>query len=151
MPNWCSNSVSFSGEKENIDRLNAAIDKAIAQESKTNEGQKIHESDIKSGYFFEIYKDEYGIHYETKWCPNIEDVAMVCKQFKVSAEHYYSEEGMEIYGITKYNTDGIHETNDVPQDFLDEIEYNEDSDTYTFRGEEYENKDYIIEEFYFNI
>lgn len=153
MPNWCYNSVIFSGDKENLNALAEAIKDAEQKETSEKKAQKIHSLDeVKEGYFFDIYferrEDCVTFQYETRWSPNIEDVAELCKEYKVSAEHEYSECGMQLYGTVYYNESGEYTEEQVHQEFLDLIEYDDESGMYVYNGQQWESEDDLIEEEY---
>jgi len=150
MPNWCYNHVTFSGDKENLDKLNIALEKAKKAEQEDKEAQKIHSLDeAKDGYFFDIYFDVFDnsitLQYETRWSPNIEDMAQVCKEYKVSAEHEYNECGCQIYGTAIYQEDGTYIEEGVEQDFLDLIDYDDEKGMYLYNGEHWESEMELIE------
>ena len=145
MPNWCSNYVTFSGDKEKIKQLNNAFEAAEKAEKAERQGQKIHSLEsIKDGYFFEIYFDAFDesitLQFETRWSPNIEDVAQLCLEYEVTAEHEYEECGMQLYGTTTYAIDGTYIDEQVNQEFLDLIEYDEESGLYLYNDESWESE-----------
>lgn len=155
MPNWCFNTVTFSGDKENLNALNIALTNAEKTEQEEKQGQKIHRlGEVVEGYFFDIYFERYDDHitlqYETKWSPNQEDLALLCKEYKVSAEHEYSEPGMQIYGTATYNASGEYTDEQIEQEFLDLIEYDDESGMYLYEGEYWECEDDLIEAEYQN-
>lgn len=150
MPNWCYNHVTFSGDKENLNALNIALTNAEKAEQEEKQGQKIHSlGDVVEGYFFDIYHEQYDDHitlqYQTRWSPNQEDLAMLCKEYKVSAEHEYSEPGMQIYGTTIYDASGDYTDEQVKTEFLDLIEYDDESNRYIYEGEIWDSEDDLIE------
>ena len=139
MPNWCYNFVTFSGDKEKIGQLNNALVAAEKAEKEQKQGQKIHSLDsVKDGYFFEIYfdasDDSITLQYETRWAPNIEDVAQLC-----------NESGCQVYGTTTYDIDGSYIDEGVSDDFLALIEYDDDSDKYVYNGEYWDSEMDLIE------
>lgn len=157
MPNWCFNYVIFNGDKENLNALNKALTNAEKAEQEENQGQKIHSLDeVKDGYFFDIYSEDYSdekyitMKYETKWTPNIDDVAELCKEYKVSAMHDYSEPGCQVYGTVAYEKSGEYTEEQVHQEFLDLIEYDDESGMYVYEGEYWECEDDLIEAEYQN-
>ena len=155
MPNWCFNHVTFSGDKENLDKLTSALETAKKAEQEEKQAQKIHSlGEVVEGYFFDIYYEVYDDHitlqYETRWSPNIDDVAQLCKECKVSAEHEYSESGMQIYGTATYDASGEYTDEQVKQEFLDLIEYDDESGMYLYEGEYWESEDDLIETEYPN-
>lgn len=150
MPNWCYNHVTFSGDKENLNALNEALTNAEKAEQEEKQGQKIHRlGKMVEGYFFDIYHERYDDHitlqYETRWSPNIDDVAQICKEYKVSAEHEYSEPGMQIYGTTTYDASGEYTDEQIKAEFLDLIEYDDKTNKYIYEGEYWECEDDLIE------
>ena len=150
MPNWCFNTVTFSGDKENLDKLTTTLDNAKKAEKEENQAQKIHNlGDVVEGCFFDIYyerlENEIYFQYLTRWSPNIEDLALLCKEYKVSAEHEYSESGMQIYGTTTYDASGEYTDEQVKQEFLDLIEYDDESDRYIYNGETWDCEMEIID------
>jgi hypothetical protein len=155
MPNWCNNTVIFSGDKENLDKLTSALDAAKKLEDETREAQIIHGlGDVVDGYFFSIYyerlENEIYFQYDTRWSPNIEDLALLCKEFKVSADHEYSEPGCQIYGTATYDENGCYSVNQIEQEFLDLIEYDIESGIYLYEGEYWESEMELIETEYPN-
>jgi len=153
MPNWCSNYTTFKGSKENIEALNNAINKAIERETADKQAQTIHSSEVKDGYFFDLYSngiehEELTISYETRWSPNLEDLALLCKEYGVDAETEFNEPGCQVHGIANVYSDGTYVYEYVEQEFLDSIEWDEDTCLYTYNGEEYEVFEEIIEDHY---
>jgi hypothetical protein len=159
MANMCFNQVTFSGDKNNLEQLKLRIENQL-QEAEENrpyghqaEAILIHSGDeCEDGYFFDVFiemtDDGLEIQYESKWSPNVPDVALICKEFQVSAVHDYSESGSDVYGECKYNTDGTYTDTTIEQEFLDEIGYDHDCEMYTYRGETYESHDDIIDQEY---
>jgi hypothetical protein len=149
MPNWCSNYTTFKGSKENIEALNNAINKAIDRETAERSAQAIHSQEVQDGYFFDLYSNgiehkELTIMYETRWSPNLEDLALLCKEFGVDAETEFNEPGCDVYGTANVYSDGTYKDEYVEQEFLDSIEWDEDTCLYTYNGEEYESMGDII-------
>lgn len=155
MPNWCYNYVTFSGDKENLNALNIALTNAEKAEQEEKQGQKIHSlGEVVEGYFFDIYHEQYDDHitlqYETRWSPNQEDLALLCKEYKVSAEHEYSESGCQIYGTANYDASGEYTDEQIKAEFLDLIEYDDKTNKYIYEGEYWDSEDELIETEYQN-
>jgi hypothetical protein len=149
MPNWCSNYVTFSGDKENLNKLNNALIAAEKAEKAERQGQKIHSLEsVIDGYFFEIYfdasDDSITLQFETRWAPNIEDIAQLCLEYELTAEHEYEECGCQIYGTTTYDIDGTYIDEQVNQEFLDLIEYDDESGLYLYNDESWESEMELI-------
>ena len=153
MPNWCANYTTFRGSKENIEALNNAINKAIERETAEKQAQKIHSSEVKDGHFFDLYNygiehEELRVLYETRWSPNLDDLALLCKEFGVDAETEFNEPGCQVHGTANLYSDGTYAEECVEQEFLDLIEWDMDTSLYTYNGEEYEVFEEIIEDHY---
>ena len=150
MPNWCNNYTTFKGSKENIEALNNAINKAIERETAEKQSQKIHSSELQDGYFFDILNHgiehgELSISYDTGWSPNLDDLSILCKEFEVDAETEFDEGGCDVHGTANVYSDGTYVNEYVEQAFLDLIEWDMDTDLYTYNGKEYEVKQEIID------
>jgi len=153
MPNWCSNYTTFKGSKENIEALNNAINKAIERETADKQGQAIHSQEVKDGYFFDLYNygiehEELRVLYETRWCPNLDDLAVLCKEFGVDAETEFNEDGCQVYGTAKVYSDGTYTDEYVEQEFYNLIDYDEETNLYIYDGVGYEIMHEIIEDHY---
>ncbi len=142
MPNWCSNTIYFSGDTT---KLKAAIADAVERQRNSNNGELILESlGVKDGYFFEIYFESPNIlRYYSRWKPNIGDVANLCKTFKVSAHHEWEEEGGLVYGRADYRKDGSYDEHSIPfKWFYNNVKFFDEDvdDVYTYKptGEQYE-------------
>jgi hypothetical protein len=153
MPNWCSNYTTFKGSKENIEALNNAINKAIERETADKQAQTIHSSEVKDGYFFDLYNngiehEELTIFYETRWSPNLDDLALLCKEFGVDADTEFNEDGCQVYGTAKVYSDGTYTDEYVEQEFYNLIDYDEETNLYIYDGIGYEVMHEIIEDHY---
>jgi len=153
MPNWCSNYTTFKGSKENIEALNNAINKAIERETADKQAQAIHSSEVKDGYFFDLYNngiehEELTIFYETRWSPNLDDLALLCKEYGVDADTEFNEDGCQVYGTAKVYSDGTYTDEYVEQEFYNLIDYDEETNLYIYDGVGYEIMHEIIEDHY---
>ena len=149
MSNWCFNLVTFNGDKENLDKLTSALDKAKKAEQKEKDAQKIHSLEsVIDGLFFEInsdYNSDYiTLQYDTQWTPNLEDVSQLCKEYKVSAEHEYNEPGMQIYGTAVYKESGDYTDNPIEQEFLELIAFDDESGMYIYESEYWDSEADLI-------
>lgn len=154
MPNWCSNYVTFTGSEGAIKTLTQTINNAIKTQAETREGQVLT-GDMQDGYFFDLYLSDEGkgsvtIMYETRWAPNIPDVALTCKAFGVEAEHDYSEPAMGVEGTATYKSDGTYEDDQIDERFLDLVWYNEDEDIYVYLPTDDRNecREELIDKYY---
>ena len=154
MPNWCKNYITFSGDKENLEKVHQTFIQMQKDEDETNEGQKPDFlKEIKDGYFFGIWVDTDprfpSYQYDTRWSPNVLDVQAIAEHYNVSFVLEYEELGNNIFGKTEYNhlTKKLIEKNLSDDDFA-EIEFDFDNDVYTFRGETDETERNFLEQLY---
>ena len=66
----------------------------------------------------------------------------------VDAETEFNEPGCQVHGVAWVYSDGTYVDEYVEQEFLDSIEFDEDTSLYTYNGEEYEVFEEIIEDHY---
>jgi hypothetical protein len=148
MANWCANWVNFSGEKTQIEKVNAMFKAMQKKEKETNLGQvPLFTERPKEGFFFEIYTDEIEIvSYSTKWTPNVANLIEIANYFDLGFEVLYEEFGNQIFGKAIF-TAGNSEAKkyDLTSKDFEEYEFDEDSDTYKYEGEEYESESEILE------
>jgi hypothetical protein len=119
MPNWCMNTIYFSGDTT---KLKAAIADAVERQRLSGNGESIIvPEEIHDGYFFDIYFEDTDIlQYCSRWMPNCRDVAELCGAFNVSAHHEWEEEGNCVYGRASYSSDGTYYQHHIPQKWLDD-------------------------------
>lgn len=119
MPNWCLNTIYFDGDTT---KLKAAIADAVERQRKSGNGESIIvPEEIHDGYFFDIYFEDTDIlQYSSRWSPNCQDVAELCKAFNVSASHEWEEEGNLVFGRASYSSDGKYIEHHIPTKWLDD-------------------------------
>jgi len=149
----CYNFVTCTGSADDIAKFRKVvedgIDYARTQLRATNLGVEIEE-----GYFFDLYindsdkPDEFIFTYETKWSPNNLDLAKLSVAHNLKMVNEYNECGMSIYGVATITPDGFMLDDEVSADFLNLIEYNQETGAYEYNGIEYETEGDIIEEHY---
>jgi hypothetical protein len=155
MANWCYNYVTCTGSAADIAKLKQTLLDGL-------EYMRVHREattlgvELQEGAFFDIFiGDEVkpttlNFTYETKWSPNLLDLAEVCKSHNVSALNEYNECGMQIYGKARITPWGDIMNDEVSADFLNLIEYNEETGAYEYDGVEHETEGDIIDEHYEN-
>lgn len=152
MANMCYNYVTCTGSTADIDKLELTLRDGIKHSELYHEASGLG-VDIQEGYFFSI---EIGdalptalqFSYETKWSPNLLDLAELCKRLNLSAVCEYNECGVELYGSAHISPDGVIINDEVPGAFLELIEWDEDTDLYVYNGIEYNTQGDIINECY---
>lgn len=153
MPNWCNNTVIFSGK--NADKANQ-IFKELCKTQKKNLGQGVTFELVKNiekmdrnPYMFAICKNKTSNNktrwnYETKWVPNTKDLKLVADKVGCDFTHYYDEIGMLIYGCTKYINKKKKEIYLKNKDF-NSYSYSDENDLYIFEDKAYESEYDILE------
>ncbi|SRR5690606_38598402 len=148
MANWCSNTVVFEGEPETIEQIQQLFKSMAEKQQKENCGQlPDFVEDSNGGYFFDIYQDDdiTGIfQYETKWSPNIEVVQAIAEYYNVNFIQDYEELGNCICGRAMFSDKLLTDIYLDDEEF-EQYEFDEETDTYHFEGEEYESDYEILE------
>ncbi len=148
MANWCSNTVVFEGEPEAIEQIQQLFKSMAEKQQEENCGQlPDFVEDSNGGYFFDIYQDDdvTGIfQYETKWSPNIEVVQAIAEHYNVSFTQDYEEMGNCICGRAIFS-DKLLTDIYLDEEEFEQYEFDEETDTYHFEGEEYESDYEILE------
>lgn len=155
MANWCNHFVICTGSAANITKFKKVLQDGIQHMLTHHEATSLG-VDIQEGYFFEVYIQEQiqdfpkqiVFSYETKWSPNLKDLAVLAKRHKLDMVCEYSECGMAIYGTATIDRHGFVNDDEVSIEFMDLIEYNEETGYYDYDGKEYETEYDIIDEHY---
>lgn len=148
MANWCSNTVVFEGEPEAIEQIQQLFKSMAKKQQEENCGQlPDFVSDSNGGWFFDIYQDDdvIGIfQYETKWSPNIEVVKAIAEYYQVDFVQDYEEMGNLVYGRATFSEKLLTDIYLEDEDF-EQYDFDEETDTYSFEGENYESDSEILE------
>jgi hypothetical protein len=104
MPNWCWNTVQFTGKQNNLENLNKLLHKTVEMQEKTGMGQILHgiEGSL-DGYMFDISDvdlgDEYlSLTFQSRWAPIPNDIVRIAELFDLQFTYSYDEGGMALYG-----------------------------------------------------
>lgn len=147
MPNWCSNYLTVQGTENKINQVYEVFKAMQEQEEKTKEGQVPENMQSIDGYFFEIYLNEQQkqiIQFETRWCPNIDTLSSMAEKLEFDFVLEYDEMGNLLFGKYEFKEkELVHYY--VTQEQSDEISYDEETDRYSFRGEEDETERNFLE------
>lgn len=148
MANWCSNTVVFEGKPEAIEQIQQLFKSMAEKQQKEGCGQlPDFIEDDNSGYFFYINQDDNitGIfQYETKWSRKIEVVQKIAEHYNVNFTQDYEELGMCIYGRA-ISTNGILKDTHLKYEDFGNFDFDEQTDTYYFEGNDYESDYDILE------
>ena len=135
MANMCLNTVEFKGE-----RVSELIDafKDYNEEngsliiSKIHNGIKIKVRELKNLRFIDIQHCEDGIGYYSKWEPNIDDLILISKEYKVDFEIDYEECGYCLVGrgFYSYQTDSyrFYELTDEEYESITYLEFEDEEE-----------------------
>lgn len=153
MANWCNNHVTCTGSAADISKFKQLLQDGIEYMRKFQQATSLG-VDIEEGYFFDLYINEQDLPtqlvftYDTKWSPNIKDLANVAKKANLDMVCEYCECGFDIYGTATIKSNGEYVDDEVSAEFIDLIEYSDEDGWYTYDGIEYETIGDVIEEKY---
>lgn len=147
----CYNFVTCVGRTADINKLKQTIQNGIEHSLVHHEASDLG-VDLQEAAFFDLCINEHAsgtlqFTYETKWTTNLLDLAEVCKMHGVSMVCEYVECSVELYGTAHISPSGEIVNDEVPAEFLELIELN-DEDFYVYNGIEYNTQGDIIEEHY---
>lgn len=129
MPNWCSNTLTLEGKKENLKAFLINVYTNLKDEHVKLDVFKLHSQndmycfnpscqeislqELNSETINNFDDNRLIIQYESRWSPNVSDTLEVAKIFHLNLEHEYEELGMGVYGKAQYDfeTDTYLETN----------------------------------------
>lgn len=153
MANWCYNYVTCTGSVDDIAKFRKVVEDGIEYARTHREATNLG-VEIEEGYFFDVYindsdkPEEFIFTYETKWAPNNLDLSKLSVAHNLKMVNEYNECGISLYGVATITPDGVVLDDEIPADFLNLIEYNEETGAYEYNGIEYETEGDIIEEWY---
>lgn len=116
----------------------------IEREAIDNSGQLYYFNTKKEGYLFETTIEDNTLSYLTKWSPNTQVMVEVADHFGLNYNHWYDEQGMQIYGMDSYQAGHLSEVSLDESDFS-LYTYNEQNDCYWFEGQSYTTEEDTME------
>ena len=144
MPNWCWNTVQFTGKQNNLENLNKLLHKTVEMQEKTGMGQILHgiEGAI-DGYMFDISDvdlgDEYlSLSFQSRWAPIPNDIVRIAELFNLNFTYSYDESGMAMYG--KYTF--TYDVNDEESVLYEQAASEEDIESCRYKENEDDEDDY---------
>ena len=148
MANWCNNTVDFEGTSEAIEQITQLFKSMAEQEQKDDCGQlPDFVQDTHGDYFYNISQDNESagvFQYETKWSPNTEALKQIAEHFKVNFTQDYEELSNGVCGRAIFS-DKLLTDIYLDEEEFEQYEFDEETDTYHFEGEEYESNYEILE------
>lgn len=142
MANYCSNSVQFNCNSHQLAEIVQLFEQLAAKENLEKKGQLPDFIQAERGHMSQNFWHNNTLHYETRWCPNIEVMQAIADYFGVGFSYTYEEMSNMIYGFAEYNCGVL---TDISPDLteLASYSYDEKKDVYLFEGAEY-HSDYKI-------
>lgn len=144
MPNWCSNTVVFTGSKAKLGKLKRFFLQMSKKEIKESQGQLPEFLQESTGFMFDISWEDGILYYMTKWGPNTDVMLAVAEHFIVDYTHEYNEPDMQIFGECTF-IKGVLTNTSLDQEDYKLIELLEDKDIWKFEGKVYEVLEEILE------
>lgn len=143
MPNWCFNSVRFSGEPENVKGVSKEFLTLVLKEKETGKGQLPDFINDGKLYFFEISVKSAVVNFVTRWIPPVEIMVEIAEHYAVDFEFDFDEIANGIYGKVFFRNGKATVFNLSPADFA-AYDYDEEKRKYRFEGKYYANNEAIF-------
>lgn len=144
MANYCSNMAVFTGEQSQLDKITMLFTHMAIKEKQEEKGQLPSFVTPDKDWFFNIEMDGEVLFYDTRWTPNFRALQQVADHYGAGFILDYSETGNLIYGQATYEAGELHDTCLERSDF-DLYSFDEETDTYTFENNSYEDNEPILE------
>ena len=144
MANWCNNIVQFTGDSKQLESLQTLFETMAEKQKEIPDGQLPEFAKSRELYLFFIQLDGDTLYFDTKWTPAIEVIQEVADCFNCGFVYTYSEMGNGIFGEAQYS-DGVLDDTCLDWDDFSVYQYNEETDDYTFEGNNYSHDYEILE------
>ena len=144
MPNWCSNYISITGDKNNLKRIAEILEKTetksfvmealiglppedtkpslTGSKNSTYYGTKWYFNNLEAE--LDIQDETISMNPFTAWAPPINFLIELCKKFNVYAHIEFSEPGNNVAGVADINHEGELEIKEM--DYLEYVYQYED-------------------------
>lgn len=140
MPNWCTNSVTFSGG--DISGLKNLLEQGVKYNDETGNGwlpDFLKDDGVL--YLFEINltmgaDGNLYMNCDTKWTSSIDELIAIANKFGCNFVNCYEESGMGIYGEYIYEQESGGVSYELTDEEVNMVEYDEDADLYRYKGKE---------------
>lgn len=103
MANYCSNSVLFIGDEQNVAKVRALFAEIETNQKQSNRWHLPSFAEGDRGYMLDIIFDRQAIHYETRWVPNLELLTQIADKYGVGFISKFQEITSGIYGEAAYH------------------------------------------------
>ena len=110
MANWCTNIVSFHGEKIQVNRTMFLFKELERKEKAEEKGQLPDFVKAEDGYFFELWTLGNILNYETRWSPNPDFLKQVADHFGVEFSCEFVEPMNGLHGKIHYKNGVLTQT-----------------------------------------
>lgn len=155
MPNWCWNSVEFTGEQKNVENLCKLLEKTVDMQEKTGMGQLLFGLDGSiDGYMFDICNidsDEgwVSLAFQSRWSPIPNDMVRIAELFNLQFTYDYEESGMGLFGKYTFeiiDKEGTLYEQSASEEDIKECTFKEENDEEEEEtGFDYEKLEMLIE------
>jgi hypothetical protein len=144
MANWCFNTVTFTGEPDMLTKLTEYFYEMARQNEHPRTGRLPYFATIRRGWMYNFGWSGKFYFYATKSTPNTAVLIEIADRYRLDFRHEYEEMVNRIYGIATYENGELQLTEVDPEDF-DEFRYNENTNTYEFENQHFDNCDEILQ------
>jgi len=144
MANMCRNMVVFTGEQNQLEKIAMLFTHMAIKEKQEDKGQLPAFITPDKDWFFNIEWDGDTLFYDTRWSPNFTAMQKIADHYQVGFKLDYTETGNLIYGQATYEQGELQDIFLEPTDF-DLYEFDEETDTYIFENNSYEDNEPILE------
>jgi hypothetical protein len=140
----CRNMAVFTGEQSQLKQISMLFTHMAIKEKLEDKGQLPAFITPDKDWFFNIEWDGDRLFYDTRWSPNISVMQKIADHYQVGFILDYTETGNLIYGQATYEQGELQDIFLEPTDF-DLYEFDEETDTYIFENNSYEDNEPILE------
>lgn len=148
MPNWCNNSISITGKKDNLNKIANKLNDMDNEDTIMSSliGEPPHDtipsiSGSKNSTYYgtkwdftkadaeiDIQDETISMFPQTAWTPPIPFLVKLCEEYQVCVHVEYSEPGNDFAGIADIVESGAIES--IEMSYLEYVYYYEDEDNF---------------------
>ena len=149
MPNYCSNSVVFTGTEKQLEQVHGLFAEIQRLQELNGRFHLPHFAAREQGHMLDIRFDRGSILYETRWVPNTARLVEIADFYNAGFTSRYWEMANGLYGTAGYDLEKIYVVSINSEDWQ-KVCYDQQLKGYPHNGDvfEYEGDllDRILEE-----